>query len=113
MDIVELADRLWRGEDPTHKTNPLGQIGQLAEVTDGVAFLPNFANCTVIATDDGLVMVDTGSIMTAEHVFNVRFAHGATSRFATRSSPTATSTTSLVSGPSTRKRAPMAGTLPT
>ncbi len=68
MDIVELADRLWRGEDPTHKTSPLGQIGHLAEVTDGVAFLPNFGNCTVIATDDGLVMVDTGSIMTAEHV---------------------------------------------
>jgi hypothetical protein len=68
VDIVELADRLWRGEDPTHKTSPLGQIGHLAEVTDGVAFLPNFGNCTVIATDDGLVMVDTGSIMTAEHV---------------------------------------------
>ena len=69
MDIVELADRLWRGEDPTHKSNPLGQIGHLAEITDGVAFLPNFGNCTVISTDDGLVMVDTGSIMTAEHVF--------------------------------------------
>jgi alkyl sulfatase BDS1-like metallo-beta-lactamase superfamily hydrolase len=68
VDIVELADRLWRGEDPTHKTNPLGQIGHLAELTDGVAFLPNFANCTVFATDDGLVMVDTGSIITAEHV---------------------------------------------
>jgi alkyl sulfatase BDS1-like metallo-beta-lactamase superfamily hydrolase len=88
VDIVELADRLWRGEDPTHKTSPLGQIGQLAEVTDGVAFLPNFGNCTAIATDDGLVMVDTGSIMTAEHVYkevrawsdqplrNAIFSHG-------------------------------------
>lgn len=69
MDIVEVADRLWRGEDPAHKTNPLGQIGHLAEVTDGVAFLPNFANCTAISTDDGLVMVDTGAIFTAQHVF--------------------------------------------
>jgi alkyl sulfatase BDS1-like metallo-beta-lactamase superfamily hydrolase len=69
VDIIELADRLWRGEDPTQKTNPLGQIGHVAEITDGVAFLPNFGNCTVIATDDGLVMVDTGSIMTAEHVY--------------------------------------------
>lgn len=88
MDIAELADRLWRGEDPTHKTNPLGQIGHLAEITDGVAFLPNFGNCTAIATDDGLVMVDTGSILTAEHVFkevrawsdqplrNAIFSHG-------------------------------------
>jgi alkyl sulfatase BDS1-like metallo-beta-lactamase superfamily hydrolase len=69
VDIVDLADRLWRGEDPTQKTNPLGQIGHAEEITGGVAFLPNFGNCTAIATDDGLVMVDTGSIMTAEHVF--------------------------------------------
>jgi alkyl sulfatase BDS1-like metallo-beta-lactamase superfamily hydrolase len=69
VDIIELADRLWHGEDPTRKTNPLGQIGHVAEITGGVAFLPNFGNCTVIATDDGLVMVDTGSIMTAEHVY--------------------------------------------
>ncbi|MGA7836269.1 MAG: alkyl sulfatase dimerization domain-containing protein [Acidimicrobiales bacterium] len=68
MDIVELAERLWRGEDPTQKVSPLGQGGALAEITDGVAFLPNFGNCTVVSTDDGLVMVDTGSIITAEHI---------------------------------------------
>ena len=65
MDIVELADRAWRGEDPTHKSNPLGAIGHLEQITDGVAFLPNFGNCSVFDTDDGLVMVDTGSIFTA------------------------------------------------
>ncbi len=68
MDIVELAERLWRGEDPTHSTNPLGAGGRLAEVADGVAFLPNFANCAVVETDDGLVMVDTGSPFTAAKV---------------------------------------------
>lgn len=68
MDIVELADRLWRGEEPSHKSSPLGQGGHLAEITEGVAFLPNFGNCSVFDTDDGLVMVDTGSIFTAKKV---------------------------------------------
>ena len=46
MDIVELADRLWRGEEPTQQGQPVGQVGHLAEITDGVAFMPNFGNCT-------------------------------------------------------------------
>jgi alkyl sulfatase BDS1-like metallo-beta-lactamase superfamily hydrolase len=68
VDIVELADRLWRGEDPTHHAQPLGPTLHLAEITDGVAFLPNFGNCSVFATEDGVVMVDTGSIITADKV---------------------------------------------
>jgi alkyl sulfatase BDS1-like metallo-beta-lactamase superfamily hydrolase len=68
MDIVERAERLWRGEDPDHKSNPLGAVGRLEEITSGVAFLPSFGNCTAFDTDDGLVMVDTGSIFTAPKV---------------------------------------------
>jgi alkyl sulfatase BDS1-like metallo-beta-lactamase superfamily hydrolase len=68
VDIVELADRLWRGEEPGQKSSPLGQGGHLAEITQGVAFLPNFGNCSIFDTDDGLVMVDTGSIITAQKV---------------------------------------------
>jgi alkyl sulfatase BDS1-like metallo-beta-lactamase superfamily hydrolase len=68
VDIVELADRLWRGEEPSQKSTPLGHGGPLAEITNGVAFLPNFGNCSVFDTDDGLVMVDTGSIITAQKV---------------------------------------------
>jgi alkyl sulfatase BDS1-like metallo-beta-lactamase superfamily hydrolase len=68
VDIVELSDRRWRGEDLNQKSNPLGGLGHISEITDDVAFLPNFANCTAITTDDGLVMVDTGSPLTAELV---------------------------------------------
>jgi alkyl sulfatase BDS1-like metallo-beta-lactamase superfamily hydrolase len=68
VDIVELSDRRWRGEDLGQRSNPLGEINHVAEITADVAFLPNFANCTAIATDDGLVMVDTGSPLTAELV---------------------------------------------
>jgi alkyl sulfatase BDS1-like metallo-beta-lactamase superfamily hydrolase len=68
MDIVERAERLWRGEDPDQKSNPLGAVGRIEEITSGVAFLPSFGNCTAFDTDDGLVMVDTGSIFTAPKV---------------------------------------------
>jgi alkyl sulfatase BDS1-like metallo-beta-lactamase superfamily hydrolase len=68
VDIVELADRLWRGEDPTQHAQPLGPSLPVAQITDGVVFLANFANCTAVDTADGLVMVDTGSIFTAANV---------------------------------------------
>ena len=68
MNAVELADRLWRGEVSTAQHHPVIVNGDLVEVTDGVAFLPSFANVTALASDDGLVMVDTGSALTAAHV---------------------------------------------
>jgi alkyl sulfatase BDS1-like metallo-beta-lactamase superfamily hydrolase len=66
MDIVELADRMWRGERATSAGHPLSAIDGIAEITGGVAFLPTFGNCSIFATDDGLFMVDTGSAMMAE-----------------------------------------------
>jgi alkyl sulfatase BDS1-like metallo-beta-lactamase superfamily hydrolase len=65
VDIVELADRLWRGEASVKDHHPIVFGGQLAEVTDGVAFLPTFGNCSAFTTNDGLFMVDTGSAFTA------------------------------------------------
>jgi alkyl sulfatase BDS1-like metallo-beta-lactamase superfamily hydrolase len=65
VDIIELADRLWRGEESTAVHHPVSYSPGIAEITDGVAFCPTFANCTAFATDDGLFMVDTGSSITA------------------------------------------------
>ncbi|MFI5034596.1 MAG: alkyl sulfatase dimerization domain-containing protein [Acidimicrobiales bacterium] len=65
MDPLELADALWRGETSTANHHPVVFSGELCEVTDGVAFLPTFANCTAFTSDDGLFMVDTGSGFTA------------------------------------------------
>jgi glyoxylase-like metal-dependent hydrolase (beta-lactamase superfamily II) len=64
-DILETADRLWRGEATTAEVHPFGHAGGLVEVADRVAFCPSFANATTVATDDGLVMVDTGSSVVA------------------------------------------------
>src|SRR5271165_1639823 len=60
-DVLDLAERLWRGEIGTGEYHPVGHTGGLAEICDGVTFVPSFANVSAIATDDGLVLVDTGS----------------------------------------------------
>jgi glyoxylase-like metal-dependent hydrolase (beta-lactamase superfamily II) len=64
-DVLAVADQLWRGELTTAEYHPFGHPGGLVEVADGVAFCPSFANATAFATDDGLVMVDTGSSVVA------------------------------------------------
>jgi glyoxylase-like metal-dependent hydrolase (beta-lactamase superfamily II) len=67
-DILGLADRLWRGEVTTSEFHPVRHMGGLAEICDGVAFVPAFANVTAVATEDGLVLVDTGSAFAARAI---------------------------------------------
>src|SRR5581483_11418749 len=67
-DVLELADRLWRGEVTTTEVHPLRPASGLAEVGDGVAFAPSFANVSAVDTEDGLVLVDTGSTFLAADV---------------------------------------------
>ena len=43
-DVLGLADRLWRGEVGTGEYHPVGHTGGLAEICEGVAFVPSFAN---------------------------------------------------------------------
>jgi alkyl sulfatase BDS1-like metallo-beta-lactamase superfamily hydrolase len=69
-DVLELADDLWSGAIDTASMHPVsGFTGGLAEVGDGVAFVPSFANVSAVATNDGLVLVDTGAsfVATAVH----------------------------------------------
>ena len=70
MDVLELAERLWRGEASTAQHHPVVFGGELCEITDGVAFVPSFANCVAVASDDGLLLVDTGSPLTAGTIFS-------------------------------------------
>jgi glyoxylase-like metal-dependent hydrolase (beta-lactamase superfamily II) len=70
-DILELSDRLWRGETQIGEFHPVGFGGRLAgfaEIADGVAFVPSFANVTALRTADGLVLIDTGSAFAAKIV---------------------------------------------
>lgn len=61
MGVIELADRLWRGEASISEHHPFRPTGGIEEVADRVAFVPSFANVSAVSTDDGLVLVDTGS----------------------------------------------------
>jgi glyoxylase-like metal-dependent hydrolase (beta-lactamase superfamily II) len=67
-NVLELADRLWRGEVTTGEFHPVTHLGGLAEICDGVAFVPSFANVSAFRTADGLVLVDTGSSFAAKAV---------------------------------------------
>jgi len=64
-DILGVTERLWTGETSTDEHHPVAFNSGLAEITDGVAFLPNLGNVSVFTTDEGLFMVDTGSSHTA------------------------------------------------
>ena len=68
IDVLGLADRLWRGDVHISEYHPVGHLGGLAEISDDVAFLPAFANVTAIRTPDGLVLVDTGSAVVAQAI---------------------------------------------
>lgn len=60
-DLIELADRLWRGDVPIEKNNPFLHLGTLVEVAPRTAFVASAGNVSAFETDAGLVLVDTGS----------------------------------------------------
>ncbi len=67
-DVLSVADRLWNGEISTSTFHPVDHMGGFVEITDGVGFCPSFANVSAFATEDGLVLVDTGSAPLAQVV---------------------------------------------
>lgn len=67
--ILDVAERLLRGEATTLAQHPFTPLGDLEEVAPGVAFVSSFANATAIATGEGLVLVDTGSFFFAGQVY--------------------------------------------
>ncbi len=68
MGILELADKLWRGEVTVKDHHPFSFGNEIAEVAPRTGFVQSFANVAAFATDDGLVLVDTGSMFLAPRV---------------------------------------------
>jgi alkyl sulfatase BDS1-like metallo-beta-lactamase superfamily hydrolase len=66
--VLELADRLWDGRERIEDHHPVGLIGELAEVADGIAFVPSLGNVSAFETDAGLLLVDTGGFLLAPRV---------------------------------------------
>jgi glyoxylase-like metal-dependent hydrolase (beta-lactamase superfamily II) len=68
-DVLSVADRLWSGELDTAYVHPVQVITtNLCEPLDGVAFVASFANVSALKSEDGLVMVDTGSKYLAQEI---------------------------------------------
>jgi len=79
VDLVELSDKLWRGElevvgpqpaaDPGARgVNPFAPRGELVELGIGTAFVSSFANVSAFETEDGLVCVDSGAPFSAPEI---------------------------------------------
>ena len=60
-DVLEVADRLWRGDLDTSEFHPFRQFGDIAVMGEHTAFVASFANVSAFRTAEGLVLVDTGS----------------------------------------------------
>jgi alkyl sulfatase BDS1-like metallo-beta-lactamase superfamily hydrolase len=68
MTILELADKIWTGEERIEDHHPFAPTAELAEIDERTAFVQSFANVSAVRTDDGLVLVDTGSQPMARRV---------------------------------------------
>ena len=69
--LRQVSEKLWTGELNTRIENPMMQMLGLEPLQDGLAFVSSFANVTALDTEDGLVLVDTGSFLLAPQVHAV------------------------------------------
>lgn len=70
-DVLELADQLWRGDVPIEAAHPFSHLGEFAEVAPRTGFVASMANISAFDTNQGLVLVDTGSFIFAPLGHNV------------------------------------------
>lgn len=60
-DLLDVADRLWTGALAIEDHDPFQYLGDMIAFDDELAFVASFANVSALSTDDGLLLVDTGS----------------------------------------------------
>jgi alkyl sulfatase BDS1-like metallo-beta-lactamase superfamily hydrolase len=66
--VSDLAEGLWTGSVAPADHHPWMALNELEELDRGVAFVSSFANVTALDTDEGLVLIDTGSFLLARQV---------------------------------------------
>lgn len=67
-DLLDLADRIFTGDEPIESHHPFTSTGQRVEVGPGMLYVDAFANSAIAATDDGLVAIDTSGVFHASIV---------------------------------------------
>jgi alkyl sulfatase BDS1-like metallo-beta-lactamase superfamily hydrolase len=68
--VLELAEKYWKGEVTTYERHPFAGLEMLEEVAERTVFYNAFSGVTAFDTDDGLVIVDTGTFFNQEIVFH-------------------------------------------
>src|ERR1700727_922440 len=68
--ILDLSEKLWNEELSVEHHQPFMPLLELGPIADGVASISSFANVTAIATGEGLVLVDVGSLPLAPMIFS-------------------------------------------
>jgi len=67
--VLELAERAWRGELAGTQVHPGNALVAFEELAPRLGFLSAFSNVAVLATGDGLVLLDTSSLFHAQRLF--------------------------------------------
>ena len=62
--VLDAAEKLWTGQTTTLELNPLTTFDGFEELADGLGFVSSMANVTAVVTDEGFVVIDTGSFVT-------------------------------------------------
>jgi glyoxylase-like metal-dependent hydrolase (beta-lactamase superfamily II) len=66
--IRDLAEGLWSGAVDAAERHPFAPLLDVEPVAARTAFVSSFANATAFDTDEGLLLVDTGSFLLAKQV---------------------------------------------
>jgi alkyl sulfatase BDS1-like metallo-beta-lactamase superfamily hydrolase len=67
--LLELSDKLWRGEVSAAELHPVVVNSDLDEVAPGIAFIPAFGSVCAFTVGDELLLVDTGNRFLARRNF--------------------------------------------
>ncbi len=68
-EVLELAERAWRGELAQTQIHPGRALVGFEELEPGLGFMSAFSNVAVLDTDEGLVFLDTSSLFHASRLF--------------------------------------------
>ena len=66
--ILDTAEGYWTGAISPDERPPYAPLMDIAEVLPRTAFVSSFANVTALDTDEGLVLIDTGSFLFSRDV---------------------------------------------
>ena len=69
-EVLDLAERAWRGELDETQVHPGRALVGFEALSETLGFMSAFSNVAVLATDDGLVFLDTSSAFHAARLFD-------------------------------------------